>query len=163
MTPQERLSLYTKPTIGYWKFLLRGGRSRGLIYIPHAIWIIMMLWMIIIPEDGHPWIWFLCGIMSIGSILAISIDYVVTQFRAYQEKIRIYYSPQGWHDPIEQDWATGPVQYGKHNIKDVNGVYFDWVKAPWMDTAMVFPDGLGREVASVANRAYREGRKIKKP
>lgn len=162
MTPQEQLSLRMKPTIGYWKFLLRGGRSRGLIYIPHAIWIIMMLRMIIVPEDRHPWIWFLCGIMSIGSILAISIDYVVTQFRAYQEKIRIYHSPQGWHDPIEQDWMIGPVQHGKHNMENTTSSY-DWIKAPWMDTAMILPHGFGKEVASVANRAYREGRKIRKP
>lgn len=150
--PKQKTHLKTPlPTFG--KFVLRGGRNGVMFYVIHGVVALMAAWQIVYPDQSHWAAWLLLAVVLLGLWGFTVAQYVGMCVGEYERELGIYRSPVGWHSRTEQDYYNGPVEYA-HWSED-----YDWVKAPWMDSALFLPGGYGREVASIANRAWHEGQK----
>ena len=151
--PKQKTHLKTPlPTFG--AFVLRGGRNGVMFYVIHGVVALMAAWQAVYPDQSHWSIWLLLGAVLLGLWGFTVAQYVGMCVGEYERELGIYRSPVGWHSRTEQDYYNGPVI-----CIERNDIFYDLVLAPWMDSSLFLPIGYGREVASIANRAWHEGQK----
>lgn len=132
-------------------YALKGGKNGAAFYVIHAVVLAMGGYMVAVPEDAH---W--AAITLLAAVLVVLwvgtyVQWLKDRISVLTQDVITLTAPWGWHG-IHADITDGPVKHGHNKELDL-----DWVQSPWMDTPLWVRQGLGVQIASIANRAWKQG------